>query len=486
MSRVNAKPSGRPDAALRDVDHWVAGAIRTGPGAERLVITDPRSGTPVAQAALGGAADVDAAVTDSWRAQESWAATPSAERGRVLKRIGQRLLERGDEFVDVECQETGKLVAEMQGSLRDAAEYFEYYGGVIRAFAGETIELGASQHAFTRREPFGVVGMVTPWNSPLTQAARGLSAALAVGNAVVIKPSEFTPSTTPMLAELAHDAGLPPGILNVVIGTGASVGEPLFNHPQVDKISFTGSVATGRRVAQAAANRFVSATLELGGKSPNIVFADADLDAASRSAAGISRFAGQVCAALSRLLVEDSIYDEFVDRVGARIASMKPGESVAPITTEAQARKVESFFQAAKDEGLRLVAGGQTAAGPGIATDRYMCPTLYADVSRSSRLFREEIFGPVLAATRFTSEDDAIEIGNDSDYGLVANVWTRDLSRAFRMSRRLHAGQVVINGGRTGVDTAFGGYKASGLGRETGLEAMHDYTQLKTTVIGLG
>lgn len=471
--------------AARLATHWIDGKHVVDQSEMRTDIKSPVDGTIVAQVSLGETARVDQAVTSARAAQEAWAEVAPVQRGRVLRQMARAIRAAGDELVDMECQETGKLRSEMVGSLEDAAEYFEYYGGIIRSFAGETIDLGAHQHAFTTREPHGVVAVITPWNSPLTQAARSLAPALAVGNAVVAKPSVFTPSTTLRLAELAGESGLPPGVLNVVTGSGQTVGEGLVTHHDIDKIAFTGSVEAGRRVAQLAAARFIPVTLELGGKSANVVFADADIDAAVTSALSIVRFAGQVCAALSRLLVEESIYDEVVERVAARMQAMTPGVDVAPLTTASQARTVTEFFEKAREEGLTLRAGGSSLDRGTAQDEHFVRPTLYVDVPPTSHLFQEEIFGPVLTVTPFNGEEEAVRLANGTEYELVAAVWTRDLSRALRMSRRLRAGQVVINGGRTGVDTPFGGQRASGIGREKGLEALNDNTRVKTTVIGI-
>jgi aldehyde dehydrogenase (NAD+) len=436
----------------------------------------------VTSIAVADADIVDRAVASAKAAAALWRDLAPVERGRLVQELGRRLRAAGEGFVDAEVRETGKLVDEMRGSLTVAADYFEYYGGVVRAMFGETIGLGAGDHAFTTHEPFGVVGMVTPWNGPLTQASRGVAAAIAAGNAVVLKPSEFTSTTSVMLAELATEVGVPPGVLNVVLGTGSGAGAALVSHPEVRLIAFTGSVETGRAVARVAANRLVPVILELGGKSPNIVFADADLDRALASAVSVCASSGQQCAALTRLLVESSVYEEVVAQVAAAMTERVPGERLAPVTTEAQYEKVLSYLEVAARDGARLVAGGGVVEGE-LAAGRYVQPTVYADVTPQMRIFQEEIFGPVLAVTRFHSEDEAVALANDSEYGLVASVWTRDSARALRVASRIESGQVMVNGGRTGIETPFGGYKNSGLGREKGFESLRHYTQLKTTVV---
>ncbi|MCW2495299.1 aldehyde dehydrogenase family protein [Jatrophihabitans sp.] len=469
----------------RQVSHWVGNATLHNRANSVLVNTDPRTGEPTSAVALGGAVDVDAAVASARLAQRGWASRPPVDRGRMLAAIGVAIRERRDEFVELECAETGKLDGEGRTSIETAADYFEYYAGIVRAHFGETIDLGSGEHAFTRNEPWGVVGMITPWNGPLSQAARGIAPALAVGNTVVIKPSEFTPSTTVLLARLASTLGLPPGVLNVVTGEGGDVGSRLVAHPDVRMIAFTGSVASGRVVARAAGDRLVPVTLELGGKSPNIVFADADMERAATGAATVCVAAGQQCAALSRLLVEASIYEPFLAAVAERVAARVPGAGLGPLTTRAQHEKVIGYFAAAREDGARLVTGGRAAEEGALARGRYVHPTVYADVTPQMRIFREEIFGPVLAVSRFDGEDEAVALANDSDFGLVAAVWTSDSARALRVAGRLEAGQVIVNGGAAGIETPFGGYKCSGIGREKGFAALSTYTQLKTTVVSL-
>ena len=462
---------------VRDLEHWIDGKPVPRGEQQVLVVEGPLARNPVAHVPLGGAEHVDLAVAVARAASRDWADRAPVERGRLLAEVARRLRESADVFVDVEVEETGKLVGEMRGGLTVAADYFEYYGGVVRALFGETIGLGAGDHAFTTREPYGVVGMITPWNGPLTQAARGMAGALAAGNTVVVKPSEFTSSTTVMLARLCEEAGIPAGVVNVVLGSGPEVGGALVEHPDVRLVAFTGSVTTGRSVAEACARRLVPAILELGGKSANIVFADADLDKVVDSALTICTGAGQQCAALSRLLVQDEIYDEVLARVGVRMAAKVPGEQLAPMTTEAQFEKVVEYFDVAEADGARLVTGGRAATGE-VARGRYVEATVYADVTPEMRIFSEEIFGPVLAVSRFCTEEEAVALANDSEYGLVASVWSNDSARALRVASRIDAGQVIVNGGRTGIETPFGG-----LGREKGFESLRYYTQLKTTVV---
>lgn len=467
---------------VRELDHWIDGRSVPRGTQGTLTVSGPLDREVVARVALGHAEHVDLAVRAARAAGRDWADRAPVDRGRLLAEVARRLRDRAEEFVSVEVEETGKLVAEMRALLHVSADYFEYYGGVVRALFGETIGLGAGDHAFTSREPYGVVGMITPWNGPLTQASRGVAAALAAGDTVVLKPSEFTSSTTLMLARLCEEVGVPPGVLNVVLGTGPEVGAALVDHPDVRLVAFTGSVGTGRTVAVGAARRLVPTILELGGKSANVVFADADLDKAVASALTVCAGAGQQCSALSRLLVQDEIHDAVLERVAAGMRARTPGERLAPMTTEAQFEKVVGYFDIAARDGARLVTGGHAVTGD-LASGRYLEATVYADVTPQMRIFREEVFGPVLAVTRFATEEEAVALANDSEYGLVASVWTADSARALRVASRIDAGQVIVNGGRTGIETPFGGYKSSGLGREKGFESLLHYTQLKTTVV---
>lgn len=466
-------------------DHWVGG--RPVPAVEYADVVSPATGVVVGRRAEGTADDVAAAVESAAAAAAAWRAFDVSARARLLTDVGRAVRAHRDEFVALDAAESGKPEAMSAGEVEVAAAYFEFYAGLVNVPAGEVIDVGPGKHAYVRREPYGVVGIITPWNVPLNQAARGCAPALATGNVVVSKPSEFTSGTTVLLARVAAEAGLPDGVLNVVLGTGPAVGEPLVRHPAVRKVSFTGSVAGGRAVARAAADKLVPATLELGGKSANIVFADADLDAAARVAASAFLVnTGQVCSAGTRLLVQRSVHDEVVAKVVEQVGGWRPGVELGPLITAAQYDKVTDFLARAKDEGVNAAYGGEVPGPARPGQGLFVAPTVFVDVDNSMRVAREEAFGPILVVIPFEDEAEAVAIANDSEYGLVAGLWTRDLSRAIRVADALEVGQVTVNDWATGhIQLPFGGHKNSGYGREKGLEAMHHFTQTKAVVIRL-
>ena len=447
--------------------------------------------------AQGAAEDVDVAVQAAHRAftEGPWATLTPTARGKLMRQVAVAIGENAERLATLEVRDNGKLLAEMRGQVDYLPEWFHYYGGLADKIEGTVIPLDKPGYfTFTRREPIGVVGIVTPWNSPLMLLGWKLAPALAAGCTVVIKPSEFTSVSTLELVKVMEEAGLPPGVVNVVTGFGADVGSPLVEHPLVRKIGFTGSDATGRHIGRQAAGQLKRFTLELGGKSPNIVFDDADLDAAVNGVvSGIFAATGQTCIAGSRLLVQRSIHDEFVQRVVelSRTARMgNPLEAttqVGPITTRPQFQKVLDYIAVATEEGATLELGGREATAPECGAGWFIEPTIFTGVENQMRIAQEEVFGPILAVIPFDDETEAVRIANDTRFGLGAGIWTSDMGRAFRMSAAISSGTVWVNTYRAVSFMApFGGVKDSGIGRENGIHAVEEYLETKTVWINTG
>ncbi|MEU1799549.1 aldehyde dehydrogenase [Streptomyces sp. NPDC019937] len=478
-------------------DMFIDGASHP-PATENWFPTDnPYLGTPWAEIAEGGPQDVDTAVRAAHRALRTgpWADLTASARGALLHRLGDAVTAHARALAETEVRDNGKLFTEMYGQVSYLAQWFHYYGGLADKIEGTVPPLDKKGYfAYTRKEPVGVVAVITPWNSPLLLLAWKVAPALAAGCTVVVKPSEFTSASTLELARLFHETGLPPGVFNVVTGFGQDAGAALVEHPLVRKVSFTGSDATGRRINQAAARDFKHVSLELGGKSPNIVFADADLEAAANGAvSGIFAATGQTCIAGSRLLVQDSVHDEVVDRLLSLAGTARMGDpmdedtQVGPITTPAQYAKVLDYIRIAREEGAELALGGKAAARPECGDGWFVEPTVFTGVRNSMRIAQEEVFGPVLAVIPFHDEEEAVALANDSRYGLGAGVWTRDIGRAFRMAERVHSGTLWVNTYRAVSYLApFGGVKDSGIGRENGIGAITAYLEDKSVWINTG
>ncbi|WP_096335325.1 MULTISPECIES: aldehyde dehydrogenase family protein [Chelatococcus] len=469
----------------------IAGEWRAPASRETLPLVNPSDGSELARIAAGGARDVDAAVGAAEEALSgAWGRMTATERGRVLSAMGRLVAEKADELARLEALDVGKPLKQAKADALALARYLEFYGGAADKVHGETIPYLDGYTVLTLREPHGVTGHIVPWNYPMQIIGRSVGAALAMGNATVLKPAEEACLTALAFAYIAEEAGLPAGALNVVPGTGEAAGAALSAHRGVHHLSFTGSVATGALVQAAAAKNAVPVTLELGGKSPQVVFADADLDAALPFLvnAGIQN-AGQTCSASSRILVERVVFDEVVARMAERYRALKVGPALAdldvgPMVSARQKEIVERYIGIARADGLAIAGeGGIVADAP--AGGCYVRPTLVANVSGDHRLAQEEIFGPVQVVIPFEGEEEAVRIANGTDFGLVAGVWTRDGGRQLRMARALKSGQVFINnyGAGGGVELPFGGVKRSGHGREKGFEALYGFSVLKTVAI---
>ncbi|QNP49182.1 aldehyde dehydrogenase family protein [Diaphorobacter aerolatus] len=459
----------------------------TGQG-ETIDVVDPSTGETYDSILRGTAADVDAAVQSARAAfMGDFGKLTATERGRLLMKLSAKLIEHAEELAQIEARDCGKPLKQARADAAAIARYFEFYGGAADKLMGETIPYQNGYTVLTIREPYGVAAAIVPWNYPMQIFGRSVGGALAAGNTVVVKPAEDACLSLLRVAELARDVGFPAGTLNIVTGYGHEAGADLVAHPGVDHVSFTGSPNVGKLVVKAAIENHTPVTTELGGKSPQIVFEDADLEAMLPVVINaIVQNAGQTCSAGSRLLVQRSIYEKVIALLSGRFAQLKVGSSqmdldCGPLIRKSQQVRVKSFLDDAQKDGLSIAAQGALADGAP-ANGFYQVPTLVRDVPITHRLAQEEVFGPVIAAAAFDTEEEAVALANGTDFGLVASVWTRDGGRQMRMARKIRAGQVFINnyGAGGGIELPFGGYKASGHGREKGFEALYGFTQLKT------
>jgi (Z)-2-((N-methylformamido)methylene)-5-hydroxybutyrolactone dehydrogenase len=458
--------------------------------------TNPATGEVWAEIPEADQEDVDLAVGAARACFESqeWKSLNGTQRGKLLQKLADALTENAEKLAKIETKDNGKLFKEMVAQTRNISQWYEYYAGLANKIQGSVIPLDRqSVLNYTVREPLGVIAALTPWNSPLLLTTYKLAPALAAGNCVVLKPSEYTSASILEFTKIFDEVGFPKGTLNVVTGYGHTVGDSLVKHEGVDKVSFTGGPETGKKVAMSAVSHFAQITLELGGKSPNIVFEDANLDAAEAGViSGIFAACGQTCIAGSRLFVHESIADEFIARIVRRTEQIKlgdpfdPNTQMGPAATPEQFKKIEYYVQVAQDEGAKLETGGQPAREGELSKGLFYRPTILSNVDNSMRIAQEEVFGPVLSVITFSDEKEVIEKANDSQYGLAAGIWTNNLQKAHRVARQLQAGTVWINTYRAmAFNSPFGGYKSSGIGRENGLEAIYDFTQVKSVWVEL-
>jgi betaine-aldehyde dehydrogenase len=463
---------------------------------QTFAIRDPTTEAEIAHVAKAGPHDFDLAAQAARSAFDEgpWPGMMAFDRGRLLQRIADQIYRRVEQIALVETRSGGKTITNSLNEVQAAARVFEYYAGAMDKFFGETMPVGEPALNFTLREPIGVVAQITPWNFPFLAAAWKVAPALAAGCTAILKPASHTPLTALMLGEIACEVGLPAGVLNVLPGPGGALGDHIARHPMIDKIAFTGETATGAQLLKASADSLKRVSLELGGKSPNIVFADADIARAADAAVkGGFGNAGQSCSARTRVFVQRSVYERFLSAFAEATRAWRVGDpmdkatDMGPLVSANQWRTVRSYVQIGIEEGARLVCGGgrpsQFEAG------HFFAPTIMSEVTNSMRVARDEIFGPVVVVIPFTTEDEVVRLANDTEYGLNGSVWTRDISRALRVTKALKSGMVSINShgsaSRYGMFGPFGGYKKSGIGRELGLYALDLYTEVKNVFVDL-
>jgi aldehyde dehydrogenase (NAD+) len=479
---------------MKQYQHFINGEYVDPIGGQWIDTLDPYTGQPWARIPRGCAQDVDRAVQAASRAlrEGPWASMTATQRGKLMLKLADLVTANAERLAEIEVRDNGKLMAEMRGQVNYHPEWWRYFGGLADKIEGSVMPIDKpDMFAFSRHEPVGVVGALTAWNSPLLFIAWKCAPAIAAGCTVVIKPSEFASASTLEYMALTREAGFPDGVFNVVTGLGHETGSALVDHPDVAKITFTGSDATGARIYAQAAKSMKRVSLELGGKSPNIVFADCDLDkAAAGVISGIFAATGQTCIAGSRLLVQNAIKDKFTQKVAELGATarkgnpMLPDTNIGPVTTPAQYKKILDYIDIAKSEGARCILGGGPATSPDLPGGQFVEPTIFTDVTPQMRIAREEVFGPVLSIIGFEDEAEAIRLANDTIYGLAAGVWTENIGRAVRMSAALKAGTVWVNTYRAvSYMMPFGGMKHSGIGRESGVEAIRGYLETKSTWI---
>ena len=472
----------------------IGGDLVAAADGQTFEVVEPHRGTVVGVVPSGGPQDVDRAVAAAQTALDGeWSSLSAADRGRLMYRFAQVVHDHEPELAQLESTQIGKPISGAAWEVGQVAKVFEFYAGATTKLHGSTIPVHRPGFDFTLREPIGVVGLIVPWNFPIMMAAWKIGPALAAGNTAILKPASYSPLTALRLGELALEAGLPAGVLNVITGPGPIVGGGLAAHPGIGKVAFTGETATGQSIMRAAAGNIKKVSLELGGKSPNIVFADADLEKfASTSPYAVFDNCGQDCCARSRILVERSVHEQVVELFAKATQAVKVGDpsdpatEVGPLVSFKQRAKVEEYVASGQAEGASLVTGGVRPTDPALAEGAYLMPAVFDHMGPDMRISREEIFGPVVGITPFDTEEEALRLANDSPYGLSGSIWSRDMAKALRATKALKSGVISVNcNNSVHVEAPFGGYKQSGIGRELGMEALELYTELKNVFVDI-